>query len=216
MRVAFEDIFYSHNKNLFSRRCRGDRFSPGVLRRLLFQTSWMEEDQWQSKICSLADMNWQQNGIPFVVAPKPPWYRKVQQTLQACTTQDGTPWHEQLKIFDELQNRLYLPEEITNQLVNSEFGKLMNFILSCVEGKPIASEEKNLIALTNSFLYANAGKRYANIIRETLLVTGNAAVLERQSVRDKLHSASRFSQAEGVLIDLCRAIFPDLFENRLA
>jgi hypothetical protein len=158
-------------------------------------------------------MEWRQNGIPFVVTPKPPWHREFRKRWLDVTTQHGTPWHEKLKLFNELQIRLCLPEGTTIRLTDSDFGELINFILSCVEGRPIASREQNLIALTNSFLSASARKRYADVARKALLVTGNAAVLERQSVRDKLHLASRCLQAEEFLSEVGGAIFPDLFEN---
>ena len=71
--TAFEDIFYSHNKNLFSiddevvAECRARKA-------FLVRAFWEHGSGWNSKITALPELEWPPSGLPYAVAPPPPWH----------------------------------------------------------------------------------------------------------------------------------------------
>jgi hypothetical protein len=207
LRAGFEDIFYSHNKNIFSIDPETIQLSRDQ-RCFFFRVFWRDGGDWNSKVCSLRDLTWPDAGLPFVVAP---WHLDFRQRWENLTTKDGTPYQEQCTFLAELGVRLKLSGE---QLVAEGFGHLINYVLSCIRGSPIASREANLFALTNTFLYPASRHQYADCVRTGLRVTGNAHVLDRESVIQKFLAAETTPQAGPQTQVAVAAVFPEIFGER--
>jgi hypothetical protein len=74
MRTAFEDIFYSHNKNLFSLDSEVIKEAKNR-KSFLVRAFWENElTAWKSQIYALSELNWPDSGLPYAVAPPLPWY----------------------------------------------------------------------------------------------------------------------------------------------
>lgn len=87
MRTAFEDIFYSHNQNLFS--LDTEVIKEAKNRKSFLVRAFWENGitAWESSIYSLLELNWPDSGLPYAVAPALPWHLDWR---QRCLTQSLT------------------------------------------------------------------------------------------------------------------------------
>jgi hypothetical protein len=149
--TAFEDIFYSHNKNLFSlddgivaeSRARGS---------FLVRAFWEHGSGWNSKIAALPDLEWSASGLPFAVAPPPPWHLDFRARWLGATTTAGTPWPARRDLHFELAGKFPDAEVDATYLDEMDVGALLNAILSFITGRPVGSAQRNLAELINTFL----------------------------------------------------------------
>ncbi len=73
VRQAFLDIRTAHNGNLFTM----DAETIAQSRRLnafALRVLWWCESHCCSKLVTLDELQWPANGLPFAVAPAPPWH----------------------------------------------------------------------------------------------------------------------------------------------
>ena len=215
--TAFEDIFYSHNKNLFSlddgvvaeSRARGS---------FLVRAFWEHGSGWNSNIAALPELEWPPSGLPFAVAPPPPWHLDYRARWLAGTTHGGTPWPIRRDLLVELAEELQDDEIDATSLEELDIGALLNAILSFVSGQPVGSAQRNLTELINTFLSSERRHRFARVMRKIISVTVGADLLEKPSVSAKFTLAQQSAQdePESVTGNVALLLFPELFQKRRA
>jgi len=215
--TAFEDIFYSHNKNLFS-------LDDGVVAEsqargaFLIRAFWEHGSGWDSKIAALPDLEWPASGLPFAVAPPPPWHLDFRARWLAATTNDGTPWPARRDLLVELAGNLPNTEINATSLDEMDLGALLNAVLSFTTGRPVGSAQRNLVELINTFLSSDRRHRFARIMRKVISVTEGADLLEKTSVATKFGHALQSAQDEPNSLSgkVVLLLFPELFQKRKA
>lgn len=135
MRSSFEDIFYSHNKNLFSIDDETVQLSQQE-RTVVLRAHWTRENAWQAKLVRLAELQWLSTGRAFAVAPELPWHEDFLERWRAVTGDHGTQWPEREGLLEELAARLGLPDTGRRDLEDADTDDLINCLLSMVDGRP--------------------------------------------------------------------------------
>lgn len=213
--TALEDIFYSHNKNLFS--LDDEVVSESRERRaFLVRAFWEHGSGWNSKIATLPDLEWPSSGLPYAVAPPSPWHRDFRVRWLEATTPQGTPWPARNTLLSELAEKLADDAIDASTLEETDIGALINAILSFAEGKPVGSAQKNLTEVINTFLASERRFRFARIMRKVITVTGTPDILEKPSVVAKFSGAIENAQdgPDSLTGRVGLLLFPDLFEKR--
>ena len=213
--TAFEDIFYSHNKNLFS-------LDEGVVAdcrekgRFLVRAFWEHGSGWNSRISSLDELEWPESGLPFAVAPPPPWHLDFRNRWLAATTASGTGWPLRRDLLNELAGKIGNPELDWVSLDEIDTAALLNAILSFVAGKPVGSAQKNLTEVINTFLSSGRRFRFARLLRKIMSVTAEPDLLKKTSVSGKFSQALEDEQdgPESVSGKIALQLFPELFQKR--
>ena len=213
--TAFEDIFYSHNKNLFSlddevvAECRARKA-------FLVRAFWEHGSGWNSKITALPELEWPPSGLPYAVAPPPPWHMEFRARWLAATTNGGTPWSIRRDLFADLAG--WLNEDVIDAtaLEEVDMGALLNAILSFVEGKPVGSAQRNLSEVINTFLSSERRHRFARIMRKVISVTMGPELLDKPSVLAKFARAMEDAQdaPDSMVGKAALLLFPELFQKR--
>jgi hypothetical protein len=213
--TAFEDIFYSHNKNLFS---LDDEVVSESRERSAFlvRAFWEHGFGWNSKIAALPDLEWPSSGLPYAVAPPPPWHCDFRARWLEATTSQGTPWPARKTLLSELAEKIAGDAVDASTLEETDIGALINAILSFAEGKPVGSAQKNLTEVINTFLASERRFRFARIMRKVITVTGTPDILEKPSVVAKFSGAMEDAQdgPDSLTGKVGLLLFPDLFEKR--
>lgn len=209
---SFEDIFHSHNKNLFSL----DDETVGLskeLGELCLRVFWMSDDGWMSEVVRLSELQWLSDGHAFAVAPPQPWHEDFLARWLAATDERGTHWRERRALISELNERLLLAEADERELEDAGIEAVINCLLSLREGHPIGSRQKNLIEVLNTFLYAEGRHRYARIARRFAELTGNSDSLMTSGVQKKLGFALSTPQddPQSVIGRIVLGLFPQIF-----
>lgn len=215
VRQAFLDIRTAHNDNLFTL----DAETVAESRRrsaFVFRVLWWREGQCLSKLVTLDDLQWPASGLPFAVAPPPPWHVDLKTRWASVPVESDTYYDVRRRQWAELAGRIGLGcltefDEETEHLI-----ALVNCLLSLELGRPVASRQKNLAEVMNTFLYAESRHPYARIFEYVAKVTGNGVLLERPSVRQKLHTAKAVAQAgkESPAAHIVRVLFPEWAKRR--
>lgn len=213
--TAFEDIFYSHNKNLFSLddAAVSESRERGAF---LLRAFWEHGDGWNSMITTLSDLEWPPSGLPYAVAPPPPWHRMFRTRWLAATTANGTPWAARKELYSELAEKLGDDSIDASMLEEADVGALLNAMLSFTEGKPVGSAQRNLIEVINTFLASERRFRFARIMRKVISVTGGSDILDKQSVAAKFSRAMDEAQdgPDSLTGRVGLLLFSELFEKR--
>jgi Family of unknown function (DUF6035) len=211
--TAFEDIFYSHNKNLFSLDDEVIAASH-VANKFLIRVFWEHGSGWGSKTTGLHELQWPDSGLPFAIAPPPPWHLQFRQSWLNATSTTGTHWLARRKHFAELAIQSNIDRFDVAALEEADFESLINVILSFVAGQPVGSAQSNLIEVINTFLSVKRRARYARIMRKVILVTVGPDFLQRKSVAEKFVAADGNEQ-DGPDSSIGKAVlllFPELFQ----
>lgn len=213
--TAFEDIFYSHNKNLFSldNEVVAESRERGAF---LVRAFWEHGSGWNSKIAALPELKWPSSGLPFAVAPPPPWHLDFRARWLAATTDGGTPWPIRQDLLVELAERLNGNNVDATFLDEMDVGALLNAILSFISGRPVGSAQRNLTELINTFLSSDRRHRFARVMRRVISATAGMDLLEKPSVAAKftlaLHNVQ--DEPESVTGNVVLLLFPELFRKR--
>jgi len=209
---SFEDIFYSHNKNLFSMDNETVRHSR-QRNEVILRTFWVQKDLWQSKLVSLHELNWLSSGRAFAVAPERLWYEGFLVRWLAATGEHGTPRPERGTLLTELADKLSLIDVDDRTLEEADIDSLINCLLSLRKGHPVGSRQKNLVEVLNTFLNVERRHRFARLIRRFAELAGRKEVLETKSVQSKLAMALKADQDDPQSLTGCiaLALFPETF-----
>lgn len=218
LRTAFEDIFYSHNKNMFSLDDEAIALSRATSRFLL-RAFWNHGEDWKSKILPLSALEWPSIGLPFAVSPPPApptWALDFRSRWLAATTQIETPWPARKSLFEEMADHLNLEVEGAHELDQADYASLLNAILSFVTNQPVGSAQQNLYEVINSFLVSKRRMRFARVMRKVITVTQGSAFFERRSVADKFEVAEGHEQddPDSMTGRIVVALFPEIFRKR--
>jgi len=92
---------------------------------------------------------------------------------------------------------------------------LINCLLSLVDGRPVGSRQQNLVEVLNSFLNVERRQRYVRLIRTFAQLTNRDALLEIESVRNKIVKARTVAQddRQSVSGKIALALFPEIFSS---
>jgi hypothetical protein len=213
--TAFEDIFYSHNKNIFSLddKVVAESSEKGAF---LVKVFWEHGSGWNSKISTLQELEWPASGLPFAVAPPPPWHIDFRHRWLAATTVRGTAWPLRRDLLIELAERTGDHQIDWRSLDEIDTGALLNAVLSFAGGRPIGSAQQNLTEVINTFLSSERHHRFARIMRKVISVTAGSEILGKSSVAVKFAHAMEDAQdgPESLTGKVALLLFPELFQKR--
>jgi hypothetical protein len=215
MPSTFEDIFYSHNKNIFS--LDDEVVAKSRESRMFFvRAFWEHGSGWNSKILALHELQWPSSGLPFAVAPPPPWHLDFRNRWQVAAAKTRMPWSVKEEFLNELTIRLNDPNLTSKFLDEMDVEALLNAIMSFVTRYPVGSAQSNLTELINTFLSSEHRFRYARVIRRVIIETSGDEFLKRKSVADKFTNAMKSPQEDpnSKLGKIALLLFPDLFQKR--
>lgn len=212
---SFEDIFYSHNKNLFSMDNETIHLSR-QRKEIVLRAFWVDKNLWKSKLVGLHELNWLSSGRAFAVAPEPPWHENFLARWLAATGEHGTPRPERATLLAELSDKLSLIDIDDRALEERDIDSLINCLLSLLNGHPVGSRQKNLIEVLNTFLNVERRHRFARLIRGFAELVGRKEILEAKSVQSKLAVAGLAEQDDPQSLTgrIALALFPQVFALR--
>jgi hypothetical protein len=212
---SFEDIFYSHNKNIFSMDDETVQLSR-QRNEVILRAFWVREEAWHSKIVNLHELNWLSSGRAFAEAPEPLWHDDFLARWRAATSDCGTRWPEREALLSELVSNLSLADSDYRSLEEADIDALINCLLSLLDGHPVGSRQRNLVEVLNTFLNVERRHRFARLIRRFSELTGRQEELETKSVRDKIVTALKTVQddPQSVAGRIAVALFPEIFVLR--
>ncbi|WP_331852384.1 DUF6035 family protein [Sphingopyxis sp. EG6] len=211
---SFEDIFYSHNKNLFSIDDETIQLSR-QRNEVILRAFWVREDVWHSKVVNLHELNWLSSGRAFAVAPEPLWHDDFLARWRAATGDHGTRWPERGVLLTELVSKLSLAGSDNRALEEADIDALINCLLSLLDGHPVGSRQRKLVEVLNTFLNVERRHRLARLIRRFAELTGRKEELETKSVRDKIATALKTVQddPQSLAGRIAVALFPETFAS---
>lgn len=212
---SFEDIFYSHNKNLFSMDNETIQLSR-QRNEVILRAFWVRENLWQSKLAGLHELNWLSSGRAFAVAPEPLWHEDFLARWRAATGEHGTPRPERGTLLAELADKLSLIDVDDRTLDEADIDSLINCLLSLLDGYPVGSRQKNLVEVLNTFLNVERRHRFARLIRRFAELADRKDILETRSVQSKLAVALKAAQDDPQSLTgrIALALFPGAFASR--
>ena len=210
MLMAFEDIFYSHNKNIFS--LDGETLhisrSTGTFTVRCF---WQVSGEWRSKLVRLPDLQWPGDGkLPFAIAPPLPWHLGFRSRWSAALTETGMHPDTAYAFLTEIAKRF---DSHPASLELMKYHDFITLCLSLLAGRPLGSRQTQLVEQINTFLTMEDRQCYATLVKLALEQTGHAAFLQRPSVARKIELALERRQ---ITLDertsrIAAALFPDIF-----
>lgn len=211
---SFEDIFYSHDRNLFSMDDETIALSR-QRREVILRAFWLDEDAWRSKLVTISDLNWIEGGRANAVPSRPPWHHDFLSRWRGALGEKGTKWKEREILFGELVAKVAIPGSDINELHALDMDALINCLLSLVDGRPVGSRQQNLVEVLNSFLNVERRQRYVRLIRTFAQLTNRDALLEIESVRNKIVKARTVAQddRQSVSGKIALALFPEIFSS---
>lgn len=212
MPTASEDIFYSHNKNLFSidrdliERSRTER-------RFHVRVYWERESAWQTDIFSLQGLTWPESGLPYAVAPPPPWHLDFRNRWLAMRNCPTAGWKDVEFLLNEASERAGLPWSNHYDYVEEQIPDLVDCLVSLQTKRPVGSRQKHLSELLNTFLALRERHRFARLVWYAMKAAGLADLRQRPSISRKLIAAREVNQddRESPAGKLAPAIFPEWF-----
>lgn len=131
---SFEDIFYSHDKNLFSIDDETIALSR-QRREVILRAFWLDVDAWRSKLVTISDLNWIEGGRANAVPSRPPWHHDFLSRWRGALAERGTKWKEREILFGELVAKVAIPGSDVNELHALDVDALINCLLSLVDGR---------------------------------------------------------------------------------
>ncbi len=211
VRTAFQDIYYSHNKCIFS--IDDETISKSkLLRKFLVRVFYLKDDIWQNIITNLEDVFWHKNGLLSI---NPLWHLSFRERWLAVSDKEKADWKRQEELLVELAQQLGLPYAVHYEFADQQIIDLIDFFISIENGFQIASLQSNLAELVVTFMSSQQRYRFSKLVNHILESSGHAQLLDRQSVKNKLNSALSVKQehraSEGGRIALI--LFPELFKT---
>ncbi|MBR1029390.1 DUF6035 family protein [Bradyrhizobium liaoningense] len=211
---SFEDIFYSHDKNLFSMDDETIALSKEK-QDVVLRAFWMNGDAWRSKLVALSALNWLDGGRANAVPSQPPWHHDFLSRWRGALGEKGTKWKERELLFSELAAKVEVPGGDIDELHALDVDALINCMLSLVDGRPVGSRQQNLVEVLNSFFNVERRQRYLRLIRTFARLTNREALFDVESVRRKVVQAREIAQddRQSVSGKIALALFPEIFSS---
>lgn len=208
MLTSFKDIFYSHNKNLFSLddEVLAQARSEG---RFLIRAYWENGRDWESRVFSLDELSWPASGLPYAVTA---WHVDFLRRWRGAIEDGRMPSESRRALLTELIGYLGLSESTWRNFDDLQMAPLINLLLSFSEGRPIGSKQSNLVEMLNTFFHIHERRPYARLVTRIAKVTGHRSALEKDSVAQKLKAAMSLTQAGQTSLagQVAWALFPEL------
>ncbi|WP_374596684.1 DUF6035 family protein [Brevundimonas sp.] len=213
--TAFLDIFYSHNKNLFSldEQVLAQSREEG---RFLVRCHWEDGRDWRSAIFALSDLQWPASGLPYAVAP---WNVDHLRRWREAVVEGHLPWQARQDLLQELVERVALTGVEPRDLDTLQIPVLVSLILSLELRQPVATKQSNLVEMLNTF-FSNSEERhkFAGLIRRVAGATDQLAALQKPSVARKLRASLTSPQITQGSVEgrIVHALFPDILMRSAA
>jgi hypothetical protein len=207
MLTAFEDVYYSHNKNLFSLDDESVRVSRET-NIFTMRCFWKTAGLWTSKLVTLRDLHWREEGLPFAIQPEPTWQERWIGEWLGATKPTGTAWETRRRGLGQLAERFDCTADWLEEIYLDDF---INLMMSLREGRPIASRQNNLFEITNTFLASDRRLHFSDLLSLAVSRSKFPTLLDRPSVAKKLAAASAYPQlgAGDNVRRICASLFPE-------
>jgi hypothetical protein len=207
LKVAFRDIYYEHSKCLFSVDAETIKLSREE-KNLYLRATWFRDDKTLDRTCLLDELTWPKNAPPFLYPPIPSKILDWRET-----------WIEMEQPFErkEKVKRLMLkrfPERIETEDVGYwTISEAISTFLSIVLGRPIHSQQTNLIEKLNTFLSTTRHHAYANMLKHSVRFSTHRELLDKKSLKQKILSAEVSTQhpVRSVEAQIVIKLFPEWF-----
>lgn len=212
MRQSFKDIFFSHNKNIFS--IDNKIFSESKLtNKFLLNAFWQEQNIWHSKTVNLTELAWPDSGLPYFMNEDRVWIFDFRKRWLDNSEYSPASWQAKNRLMLELLEKL----DIDKDSIDLEmYEKLIDLILSFVEKKVIGSKQKNHFEFFNSFFNSPKNYRFARLMEKVIEKTrGSEFFNEKASVSNKLAKAKSEKQDGRASLTgkIVLKLFPEIFES---
>ena len=211
LKSSFEDIYYSHGKCLFSLDEATVRQSEAS--GALTVRSFRNEKGWTSELVQLAALSWLPNGRASVLPTTMPWHESFVGRWRSELSDHGLSYTARMDLFEEIADRLSKYGITVELLEDSDADDLINLLLSLIDGHPVASRQRNLQELLNTFLMAPRRYRLAQLVSAVCERLGRTDLMTATSVRTKMRQAlaSKQDTRSSIAGRIALTVFPDLF-----
>lgn len=214
LQASFNDIFYSHDKTIFS----VDEDTIGLSRdrrEVMVRAFWQQGDGWTSSLYALSQLSWLPSGRAFAPPPPLPWHEDFKARWRAATGADGTRWSQRLDLLAELASHVDLEDKTGRALEDVHFDELINCMLSLVHGSPVGSRRRHLAEMLGTFLQPQRHHRYARLIRRFVTLTGRGDLMRANGIQRTFEMALRSPQEDPASETgrIVLALFPDIFSK---
>lgn len=117
-------------------------------------------------------------------------------------------------LLAELAAQLTSPDIDSRELKDTD--DLINCLLSLLDGRPVGSQQKNIVELLNTFLGVEPRYRFARVVRRFAELCGRQEALSTRSVQTKLRTALAAPQDDPASLTgrIVLRLFPDIFARR--
>lgn len=202
---SFLDVYYAHNKNIFSLDNETIEASQKHKTFILRAHAHNESLGWTQKLVTLNNLIWTDTGLPYAISIsfssvfREKWLKKV--------SSEGMHLSDKNALIDELLKELGVP---IPDIDVEELARLFNCLLSLEKGEPIGTRENNLYAYANTFLSASSRHKYADLFEWAAKKFERLEVLNKETVRKKLEEAKKGVQVKGTFeAELIKLAFQD-------
>lgn len=214
LKATLQDIFVSHNRNIFS--LDADVVERSLSQRsLLLKAFWEHGSGWQSKEVPLQDLNWPVEGLPFAVARAPAWRVAFLNRWRSAAPADGMSQASRRSLLCELADHLEMDDNGVQLLERFDVPAIVSAVLSLIDGKPVGSRQKENVELINTFLGPNRRRKYGRLLKHFMRAFPEQRLLERPSVQAALAQAFQVEQVDRTHLAgyVALALFPEYFDD---
>ena len=213
VRQSFLDIYFSHDENLFSLDSQSVAASTAS-KSLTLMAHAFRNDVRKSKLMSLREVSWNPNGLPYVYPKKDPWCVDFEKRWIPCRKRNDFDYRQEKELLLELSDRLNTdlsPDDWRTERLPS----LLDIMYSLKAGRPLMTNQDNLVGMANSFLGTSDCLKFAKIFTFAARRFDQDQILTRASVVKKLRAAESVAQLErSTPISLAmRLLFPQLLST---
>lgn len=194
VRQSFLDIYFSHDENLFS--LDADAITESLNEsKLILRAHAYRNDEWQSTLTSLGEVSWNSNGLPYAYPRVDPWHVEFEASWIACRKRNAYDYRTEENLLLELSDQLGI-ELSAHDWQNLKIPSLLDILYSLQAGRPLTSNQNNLIAMANSFLDTSGCGKFIDIFEYFVHRNNQGELLKRDSVARKLKSLAPIKQVE--------------------
>lgn len=213
LQSSIEDIFYSHGKCLFSMDAQTIELSKS--RGTLMLRAFRNDAGWSSRVLALHELTWLPGGRATMSPRTPLWNERFLAQWRAKTTESGMAYEDRIELLATMVKHLRAPDVTVRSLEDEDVEDLINCLLSISDGRPIASRQKNLHELLNTFLMVPRRQRLAQLITAFCSNLDRSELLTVPSVGSKIAIAMKGQQdtRRSVAGLVALALFPEVFRR---
>jgi hypothetical protein len=207
---AFLDIITAHNDNLFSIDEQAAKLSLEN-QHLTLRVHWWEGEEYKSKLVTLDELTYRDDGLPFAIAKPRPWHERFKVKWIEITPPSGSNWRDRKYLYSELVSQLELEIDDTELSLEYEIEALLCLLVSLERNSIIGSRQKSLTEMLHTFLTTPRRQHLSKMIEFCIRASGNGDLLQRPKTTQILASAMEVPQASRASVEarIIRALFPE-------